>query len=156
MRVGEPSAVSASCAIPAMMRFSAAGSSGRLSGAIGTPAVDQIHSGIGPQPIAESICRSLMPGQLSRPALSAAASASRSPRAASKVVPGSALTSSEVPPSRRRVEQVGSSFLLRVVGVLDLEPPDTGLVGVGKALRDNAFEVMGAHQMKEFSPSPLD
>jgi Putative transposase len=66
------------------------------------------------------------------------------------------FTSSEVPPSRGRVEQVGSSFPLRVVGVLELDPPDAGLVGVGKALRDNAFEVMDAHQMKELSPSPLD
>jgi hypothetical protein len=30
-----------------MMRFSAVGSSGRLSGAIGTPEVDQICSGLG-------------------------------------------------------------------------------------------------------------
>jgi hypothetical protein len=37
-------AVSASCAIAAMMRFSAAASSGRLSGVIGTPAVDQTCS----------------------------------------------------------------------------------------------------------------
>ena len=42
-------AVAASSAIAAMMRFSAVRSSGRLSGVIGTPAVDQIHSGIGPQ-----------------------------------------------------------------------------------------------------------
>jgi hypothetical protein len=34
-------ATSASCAIAAMMRFSAARSSGRLSAVIGTPAVDQ-------------------------------------------------------------------------------------------------------------------
>jgi hypothetical protein len=40
-------ATSASCVIAAMMPFSAAGSSGRLSGVIGTPAVEQICSRFG-------------------------------------------------------------------------------------------------------------
>jgi hypothetical protein len=41
--------VAASCAIAAMMPFSAARSSGRLSGVIGTLAVDQIRSSMAPQ-----------------------------------------------------------------------------------------------------------
>ena len=77
-----------------MMLFSAAGSSGRLSGAIGTPAVDQIRSGLSRLnhwlSRFTAACRQT---KLSRPALAATsvgASASRSLRAASTVAPGSA------------------------------------------------------------------
>src|SRR5216684_1437681 len=74
-----------------MIRFSAAGSSGKISGAIGTPAVNQIGSGLDRlnQELSQfaAACRR---NKLSRPApaaMSAAASASRSPRAASTVAP---------------------------------------------------------------------
>src|SRR5262249_25652158 len=65
-------AVSASCAIAAMMRFSAAVSSGRLSGVIGTPAVDQICSLYGSakpglSQFAAVYCQTQSAGQLGPP-----------------------------------------------------------------------------------------
>jgi len=76
----------ASCAIAAMMRFSAAGSSGRVSGVIGTPAVEQIRNPLSrlSQWLSQfaAVCRQT---KFSRPAPAAtfgAASANQSPRAA--------------------------------------------------------------------------
>jgi hypothetical protein len=87
------SAVSVSCAIPAMMRFSAAGSSGRLSGAIGTPAVDQICRSAGTLNHwlgqFASACRQIKLSRLDPAATFAAASANRSPQATSPIAPGS-------------------------------------------------------------------
>src|SRR6202011_3287778 len=69
-------------AIAAMMRFSTAGSSGRLSGVIGTPAVDQIRSPLGRlNHRLSQFAAACRRAKLSRPAPAAtfvAASASRS------------------------------------------------------------------------------
>jgi hypothetical protein len=49
------------------------------------------------------------------------------------------------------IEQVGPAFLLRIVRVLDLQPPDAGVIGIRETLRNDTFEVVRAHQLKEFA-----
>jgi hypothetical protein len=50
-----------------------------------------------------------------------------------------------------------SAFCLRILPVLDLEPPHTRLVGIGEALGNDAFEVIRAHQVEQLaSPARTD
>jgi hypothetical protein len=66
------------------------------------------------------------------------------------------LAGSRLPPPGWRIEQVVSPFLLRIVGVLDLQPPDARVIGIGKALCDDSFEVVGAHQLEQLSATAVD
>jgi hypothetical protein len=66
------------------------------------------------------------------------------------------LAGSRLPPAGWRIEQVASPFLLRIVGVLDLQPPDARVIGIGKALCDDPFEVVGAHQLEQLSATAVD
>ena len=60
-------------------------------------------------------------------------------------------------PGRLRFrEQLGPAFLLRIVRVFDLQPPDACVVGIRETLRYDTFEVVRAHQLEEFVPSPCD
>ena len=60
-------------------------------------------------------------------------------------------------PGRLRFrEQLGQAFLLRIVRVFDLQPPDACVVGIRETLRYDTFEVVRAHQLEEFVPSPCD
>ena len=45
------------------------------------------------------------------------------------------------------IEQVGPAFLLRIVRVLDLQPPDAGVIGIRETLRNDTFEVVRSHQV---------
>src|SRR5215471_3561735 len=62
--------------------------------------------------------------------------------------PGSYLIARATTALVRPFEQVPSALLLSVGAVLDLQPPDTRVVGIGEALRDDAFQVVGAHQFE--------
>ena len=53
--------------------------------------------------------------------------------------------------SSRPVEQLGPAFLLRIIPILDLQPLRARAVGIGEALRDDAFEVVRAHQLVELA-----
>jgi hypothetical protein len=46
------------------------------------------------------------------------------------------------------VEELTSPLLLRVAGVLDLEPPDARLVRIVEPLRDDALEVVRSHELQ--------
>jgi len=62
---------------------------------------------------------------------------------------------SQLPPPRWCVEKIASAFLLRIVGVLNLQPPDPRVIRVGKAIRDYSFEVVRAHKVEQLSrPRP--
>ena len=62
---------------------------------------------------------------------------------------------STVPPPLP-IKQIPPAVLLRVVGVLDLEPFGARVVWVAEALGDDAFEVVRAHQFEELATSALD
>ena len=59
-------------------------------------------------------------------------------------------------PLPRPIEQIPPLFFLRVIAVLDLQPPDARVIGISEALRDDTLEIIGAHQMEQLAASALD
>jgi len=56
----------------------------------------------------------------------------------------------------RSVEQFGPAFLLRIVRVFGLQPSDAPAIRIGQAFGDDAFEIVGTHQLEQFAPPALD
>src|SRR5215469_14943105 len=56
-------------------------------------------------------------------------------------------------PLTRPVEQVAPPVFLRVVGVFDLEPSGAQVIRIGQAFGDDAFEIVGTHQLEQFAPA---
>src|SRR5215469_14593071 len=52
--------------------------------------------------------------------------------------------------------QIGPTFLLRIVAVLDLEPSNPRLVAIVQALGDNTFQVIRAHQVEKLTAAAGD
>ena len=54
------------------------------------------------------------------------------------------------------IEQLGPAFLLRILRVLNLQPPNPRVIWSGQALRDDPLQVVGTHQLEEFAPPAGD
>ena len=76
-------------------------------------------------------------------------------------LPAAVLGQLAAVPSRRAsrsvlIEELTSPLFLRVVGVLDFEPSDAGVVRIGEPLGDNSLEVVSSHKLEELSSPALD